>query len=47
MSKIEDEINERSQEIIKVDGSPFVKNHDGSLLKLGGNDYDDSNLIYR
>lgn len=51
VNKIEDDImdpNEHStHEIISVDGSSFVKNHDGSLMKLGGNDYDDSNLIYR
>jgi hypothetical protein len=51
VNKIENEIidpNERSTpEIINIDGSSFVKNHDGSLMKLGGDDYEDSNLIYR
>lgn len=53
MSKMVEEIEHHQQqsapEVITVDGSSFVKNHDGSLIKIGGDDYDDSdsNLIYR
>lgn len=51
MSKINDESidqNEQSTpEIISVGGSSFVKNNDGSLMKLNDDYDDDSNLIYR
>jgi hypothetical protein len=44
------EHNEQS-EVINLGGNSFVKSNDGSLIKLnnstGGEDYDESNLIYR
>lgn len=48
-NKIDEEFSEHSTpEVITVGDSSFVKNHDGSLIKLGAqDDYDDSNLIYR
>lgn len=48
VNEIDNDIMEHSApEIITFEGSSFVKNHDGSLMKLGGDDYDNSNLIYR
>lgn len=43
--KIEKDLDQSS--IITVNGTPFIKHNDGSLIKLNSEDYDDSNLIYR
>lgn len=43
---MEEEIDQ-NDEVITVDGNAFVKNNDGSLVKLIGEEYDESSLIYR
>lgn len=42
-----DKGEQSAPEVITVDGNAFVKNSDGSLIKLNSEEYDESSLIYR